>query len=419
MKDIKQKMQKAVDKGKEIFSKALIREKEMTSKLSDRYKDAKAGSTSPMMASPNRAAHWILWCTLGFILIFLLWAKFAVLEEVTVANATVIPLTHVQSIQNMEGGIVKDILVHESDIVQKGQVLVKLDPTRFVSALDEAKARAAALEIKIGRLTAEVEKQPFNVDPTLAKNFPNLVRGEQQLYQSHMSELNEMQSNLDLANKELGLTQPLVKESAASEVDVIHLQRQVIGLKSQIEDFYSKALNDLETARGDYGTLKASMVALQDRLDRTIITSPVHGIVKQIRISTEGGVVLPGTEIMSIVPLEDTLLIEAQVTPSKIGFIYLGAPTLVKITAYDYSTYGGLTGKVEKISADTITDPKGRSYYQVRIKTDKNYVRGPTDPLYIIPGMTASVNILTGKKTVLDYLLTPLIRAKDNALRER
>jgi adhesin transport system membrane fusion protein len=161
------------------------------------------------------------------------------------------------------------------------------------------------------------------------------------------------------------------------------------------------------------------MVALQDRLDRTTIRAPMKGIIKEIRIPTEGGVVLPGQEIMSVIPIEKNLLIEAQVKPAQIGFIRIGETALVKVTAYDYSIYGGLQGVVKEISADTIKNQQGRSFYLVRIKTDKDYLRTPENPLYIIPGMTASVDIQTGKRTVLDYLLTPLERAKENALRER
>jgi len=393
--------------------------KEMANKLGVRIKEIQATSTPLSISAPRPFAHWILWTSLVCIMVFLVWAKFAVLEEVTVAEATVIPLTHVQSIQNMEGGIIKDIPVHENDIVDKGQVLVDLDPTRFISALNEAKAKAASLQIKIARLNAEVNKQPFHVDQSLQQLYPSLVISEQQLYQANSDQMSEMQKSYDLAEKELELTQPIEKQGAASAVDIIHLQRQALALKAQINDFYSHSLDQLNAARGDLDTLQASMVALQDRLDRTTIRAPMKGIIKEIRIPTEGGVVLPGQEIMSVIPIEKNLLVEAQVKPSQIGFIRIGEPALVKVTAYDYSIYGGLDGIVKEISADTIKDPQGRSFYLVRISTNRDYLRTPENPLYIIPGMTASVDILTGKRTVLDYLLTPLVKAKENALRER
>ncbi len=393
--------------------------KEMANKLGGKIKEIQATSTPLSISAPRPFAHWILWVSLACILVFLVWAKFAVLEEVTVAEATVIPLTHIQSIQNMEGGIIKDIPVHENDIVDQGQVLVVLDPTRFVSALDEAKSKAASLQIKIAGLSAEINKQPFEIDPALRTKYPNLVKNEEQLYQDRVEQMSEMQNSYSLAQKELQLTQPIEKQGAASAVDIIHLQRQALALKAQINDFYSHSLDELNAARGDLSTLEASMIALQDRLDRTTIRSPVKGIVKQIRIPTVGGVVLPGQEIMSVIPIEKNLLVEAEVKPSQIGFIRIGETALVKVTAYDYSIYGGIEGTVKEISADTIKNQQGKSFYLVRIKTSKDYLRSPENPLYIIPGMTASVDILTGKRTVLDYLLTPIIKAKENALRER
>lgn len=394
-------------------------DKPVIKKLGDKFKSMRQNSMPLSMTSPNRYTHWILWATLGFIVIFLIWAKFAVLEEVTVAEGTVIPLTHVQSIQNMEGGIIKEISVHENDIVNKGQVLAVLDPTRFQSALNEADSRQAALQIQIARLNAEIQNVPFVVDMKLQREYPSLYQTEMQLYKSRQQQLTEMRNNYDLAQKELNMTKPVVSEGAAAEVDVLHLQRQALSLKSQLDDFYSHALDDLNTAKSNLGTLQASMVELQDRVTRTTLRSPVRGIVKEIRTPSTGGVVLPGMEIMTIIPLEDSLLVEAEVKPSQIGFVKIGAQAMVKITAYDYSVYGGLQGVVKQVSADTIKNPEGRSFYLVRIKTDRNYLRTPQDPLYIIPGMTASVDILTGKRTVLDYILTPLVKAQENALRER
>lgn len=383
------------------------------------YQKVKASSIPLYVSAPRPIAHWMLWTTLIFIIIFLIWAKFAVLEEVTVAQATVIPLSHVQTIENMEGGILKKILVHEGDIVQKGQVLMYLDPTRFLSALHEAQAHILSLKMKINRLSAVVDSKIFTVDPTLLKQFPSETSNEYQLYLSQEDQIKQIKESYVLAKKEYDMTKPLVKDGAASEVDVLHLQRQVVDLQNQIDDFYSHARSELESAKADLATASASLLAIQDRVDRTTIRSPVRGIIKQIKLDTASGVTLPGSEIMSIVPLDDTLLVEAQVKPSDIGFIHTGESATVKITAYDYSIYGGLTGTVQDISADTITTQKGESYYLVRIKTQKNYLRTKDNPLYIIPGMTATVHILTGNKSVLDYLLSPILKAKENALRER
>lgn len=379
---------------------------------------------NPYKNTPTQtSAHLILWFTFLFVATFLIWAKFAVLEEVTVANATVIPLSHVQTIQNMEGGIIKNIPVHEGDIVEKGQVLVNLDPTRFISALNEARARDVALQIKITRLIAETSQQEFML-PTDLKNTKNPVilsqiKGAEELFKAHQNQLSQLNSNLALLQRELDMTKPLVSEGAASEVEVLHLERQALDIKNQIDQFYAHALDELSTAKGEHASLQASMLALQDRLNRTTIRSAVRGIIKQIRIATVGSVVPPGAEIMSVVPLDSSLLVEAQVKPSDIGFIHAGESAMVKITAYDFAVYGGLNGYVDRVSADTITDAKGHSYYIVRIKTDRNYLRTASNPLYIIPGMTATVSILTGRRTVLNYLISPLIRAKENALKER
>jgi len=380
-------------------------------------------NTSPIRSPIQNSAHLVLWITFTFIVIFLIWSNFAVLEEVTVATATVIPLSHVQSIQNMEGGIIKDIAVHEGDIVEKSQILVVLDPTRFTSALNESRAKDIALQIKIARLAAESANKPFILPPDLnSNNNPTVtseIKAQQDLYKSRQDQLKQLQANKALVQQELSMTKPLVGKGAASLVEVIHLERQLLDIQNQIDQFYTHALDDLTAAKGDHASLQAAMLALQDRLNRTTIRATTKGIVKQIKIATIGSVVPPGAEIMSIVPLEDKLLVEAQVKPSDIGFIHSGESVTVKITAYDFTVYGGLTGYVDRVSADTITDARGHSYYIVRVKTDKNYLRTASNPLYIIPGMTATVSILTGKRTVLNYLISPLIRAQENALRER
>jgi len=374
--------------------------------------------------SPVRtSAHLILWTSFICFFLFIIWAKFAVLPEVTVATATVIPVTHVLTIQNMEGGIIKKILVHEGEVVQKDQVIAYLDPTRFLSALDEARARADALQIKIARLTAETDHQPFQIPPDIANTTnPSLqsqIKAEQELLQLHQDQLQKMQQNISLSEQELKMTKPLVSKGAASAVEIMHLERQMLDLKDQMDQFHIKQLDELATAKGDLASLKAATVAIQDRLDRTTIRSTMKGVIKQIRIANAESVVPPSAEIMTIVPLENKLLIEAQVKPSNIGFIHAGQPVTVKITAYDYSIYGGLEGSVNEVSADTVTDAKGHTYYIVRVKTNKNYLGTDKKPLYIIPGMTATVSILTGKKTVFDYLMSPVLKITENAFHER
>lgn len=383
-----------------------------------------ADSHSRHVKGASVMAHVTLWACVLFLVLFLIWANFAVLDEVTVGEGKVIPASQVQVIQNLEGGIVKQILVHEGQIVQKGEVLMLLDDTRFASDYQETQTKEIALEAKIARLSAVIDNKAFSIAPQLQTRAPDLVKHEYELYKSQMNEELQLRQTYLLNKKELDLTQPLVTKGAASDVEVLRLERQVADAQGQIDAFLSRTLQDLNTAKADLLSLNASLGQYQDRLKRTTIRSPVKGIVKQIKITTVGGVSQPGMDLMEVVPLEDTLLVEAQIKPKDIGFIHVGQEAMVKISAYDFSIYGGLKGKVEEISADSLntvspTNPKGESYYLVRVRTHQNYLESKKGPLFIIPGMMASVDILTGRKSVLDYLLKPIIKAKQNALRER
>lgn len=368
---------------------------------------------------PSKVTRIILWSFLIFLALALIWAKFAKLDEVTVGEGKVVPSSQIQIIQNLEGGIVKQVYVKEGEMVSKGQLLMQLDKTRFESSFEEGIAKATALQIKIARLQAVIDDQPFALPKTIIDKYPDLVNHENELYNSQNSEEQQLKTSYNLANKEYQLTKPLVDKGAASPVEVIRLERQVSDAQKAIDNFKSKALSDLNDAKADLLALKESNLGLEDRLTRTSIYSPVKGIVKQIKIRTVGGVSQPGMELMEIVPLDDTLLVEAKIKPRDIGFIRPKQKATVKISAYDYSIYGGLQGYVEDISADTITNEKGDSFYLIRVRTDKNYLGTKQKPLYIIPGMMASVDILTGKKTVLEYLLKPIFKARERALRER
>ncbi len=217
------------------------------------------------------------------------------------------------------------------------------------------------------------------------------------------------------------MTAPLVNKGAVSEVELLRIKRSENEIKSKILIFKRQALSELNKAKSELSALKESYVADKDRVNRTTVRAPLKGIIKQIKINTIGGVIKPGMDILEIVPLDDTLLIEAKIRPQDIGFIHPQQKAMVKITAYDYSIYGGLEGKVEHISADTIVDDKDNSYYLIQVRTNKNYLKGKhkDKSLYIIPGMLASVDILTGKKSVLEYLLKPILKAREKALRER
>jgi adhesin transport system membrane fusion protein len=367
-------------------------------------------------------AHIIIWTAALFIIMAIAWAHYAILDEVTTGQGKVIPSSEVQIIQNLEGGIIKKIFIKEGEIVKQDQILMQIDNTRFMSSYAEAEKKIDALQLEIIRISAEVNKTKPVFPENIKISHPNLVLTQQSLYESRMRELNQLQISLDLAQKELDMTRPLLKNGSVSEVEVIRLDRTVNEIKGSIDKFNSDELDKLNKARGDLSALIEANKADKDRLTRTTVRSPVYGIIKQIKTTTIGGVVQPGSDLIEIVPLDDTLLIEAKIRPSDIGFIHPGQNAMVKLTAYDYSIYGGLEGIVEQISADTIvdeTDKKNDSFYVIRVRTDKNHLGTDEKPLPIIPGMLATVDILTGKKSVLEYILKPILKAKQSALRER
>lgn len=372
--------------------------------------------------NPRIFTHIILWASGVFLLLALLWANYAILDEVTTGLGKVIPSSEIQIIQNLEGGIIKNIFIKEGEIVKKDQILMQIDNTRFMSSYAEAQKKIDSLQLEIIRINAETNKTIPVFPENIKKNQPDLVQNQESLYASQMGELKHLQTSLELAQQELNMTKPLLKSGSVSEVEVIRLERAVSEIQGNIDKFNSDELKILNKARGDLSALLEAYKADKDRLTRTTVRSPVYGIIKQIKTTTIGGVIQPGNDIIEIVPLDDTLLIEAKIRPSDIGFIHPKQKAIVKITAYDYSIYGGLEGVVEQISADTIideTDKKNESYYVIRVRTFKNHLGTDAKPLPIIPGMLATVDILTGQKSVLQYILKPILKAKQNALRER
>lgn len=371
----------------------------------------------------SKTSHKLLWASAIFVIIFLVWSYFATLEEVTSSLGKVIPSKQIQVIQNLEGGIVKEILVHQGQIVQKGQVIAYLNRTQFQGDYNGAKQKEDSLNIKIMRLQAQVDNKPFIVPAELQEAEPDLYASEMTLYQNQIKQLQELQGRSDLIQKEITMTSPLIKSGDVSKVELIHLQESMAEIQTQIYTFKSTALDELTKTKAEFNSLKSDIAGLQDKLNRTTIRSPVKGVINEIYVNTVGGVLKPGENLIDIVPLGDTLLIEAKVRPSDIGFIHTGQQAMVKVTAYDYSIYGGLTGTVEYISSDTLKDekdPKQEYYYQIHVRTQKNYLMAKDNKkLYIMPGMTASVDILTGHKTVLDYILKPILKARQSALRER
>ena len=370
----------------------------------------------------------VIWIIVLGLVALLVWAWFFKLEEVSTGSGKVIPSSKEQIIQSLEGGILTKLNVKEGDIVAKDQVLAQLDPTRLQSVVGESQSLLTSAQATSARLTAEVNGTPLTF-PEAVRKEPALVHAETALYQSRRANLEESLSGLSqalaLVNQELVMTEPLVAKGAASEVEVLRLKRQANELKNRMTDirtqYYVKAREELSKANTDIETQQQVVMGRNDTLNRTVFKAPVRGVVKEITVTTLGGVIPQGGKLMTIVPLDEQLLIEARISPRDIAFIHPGQEALVKVTAYDYSIYGGLEGKVTIISPDTLRDEVKQDQFYYRV-----YIRTNTDKLYnkagksfsITPGMVATVDIRTGQKTVMDYLLKPFNKARE-ALRER
>jgi membrane fusion protein, adhesin transport system len=422
---------------------------------------------------PPLQAYALILSVFAFFVVGLLWANWAILDEVTSGEGRVIPSSQIQVVQNLEGGIVKDILVHEGDIVNQDQVLLNIDNSAFVASFGEMRAKYFGLMAAVARLVAETQQSAPVFPPELLAEEPKIAQGEQALFLARQSELQaqlsvlgqqlqqreqeltelknkheHLQQSVSLVKKEIAINAPLVRNGVVPEVEAIKLERQLNDLSGDMQaaglaipraesavrevnkrieekylTFRSDAQKELAQRQTELKTISESITAARDRVERTEVRSPVHGIVKQVKVATIGGVVKPGMDLVEIVPLDDTLLVEAKVRPRDIAFIKPNQDAIVKVTAYDFAIYGGLKAKVERISADAIEDDqrsqRPETYYKIVVRTDRNHLGSPQEPLPIIPGMVASVDILTGKKSVLDYLLKPILRGREKAMHER
>ena len=402
------------------------------------------------------------------LIIFLLivWAAFAPLDEVARGEGKVIPSSQLQIIQSFDGGVVQEVLVREGQVVEKGDLLLRIDPTRFISTFRENRAEYVSLQARAARLQALTSNTVLVFAEDLLTDAPDIVNHERSLYESNRKELDEQLSisrsqldqrseelnevrakltqvtrALELASQELKVTKPLLASGAISEVEILRLEGEVSNARGEREQALSqesrlilavqesegklretellasnKWRNELSEVLSKIASLSETSTGLADKIKYAEIRSPVRGTVQRVFTNTVGGVVQPGHEVVEMVPLDDQLLIEAKVSPKDIAFLHPGLEAIVKFTAYDFVVYGGLKGKVEHISPDTITDEKERTFYIVRVRTE----RAGFDPsLPIMPGMMTQVDILTGKKTVLAYLLKPVLRAQQNAMTER
>lgn len=370
----------------------------------------------------------VIWGCALMLACFIGWAAWFEVVEVSTGTGKVVPSSREQVIQSMEGGILEQLNVSEGALVESGQILAQLDPVKNQSNVGESAAKYRAALASVNRLQAEVSEKPLTFDPSL-RDFPELIRAETELYQTRRKGLAEtldgIQSSLKLVRSELAITENLAKIGASSRVEVLRLTRQ----RSELElkatearsDYMVRAREDLAKANAEAQMLEAVIRGRTDSLSRLTLRSPVRGIVKDIEVSTIGGVIAPNGQVMQIVPLDEQLLIETRISPRDIAFIHPGQAAKVKITAYDYSIYGSLDGEVVTISPDTIQDEAKPEifYYRVFIRTASDELRNKAGKRFaIVPGMIATVDIRTGEKTVLDYLIKPLNRARE-ALRER
>jgi adhesin transport system membrane fusion protein len=394
------------------------------------------------------------------------WAAVSRIDEVARGEGKVIPSRQLQVLQSLDGGVVSEILVREGDMVEPEQMLLTIDQTRFVSSVRESRVQILALQAKAARLKALAENTPFAMPPEVTREDPKTAEEERRLYESRRSELgtaqmiarqqlSQRQQELaeararytqaaqayQLTSKELGVTRPLTASGAVSEVELIRLERdasrfrgerdmaaaQISRTQSAITEashkieevalaFRNEAGKELTETMARLNSLSESSVGLADKVERAVLRSPVKGTVNRLLVNTVGGVVQPGKDVVEVVPLEDTLLLEARVQPRDIAFLHPGQKAMVKFTAYDFAIYGGLEGQLEHIGADTVVDEKGNAFYMVRVRTNRPDL-GSNLP--IIPGMVAEVDIITGEKSILSYLLKPVLRAKARAFTER
>lgn len=394
-----------------------------------------ADSKEALLTQSTPVAGFILYAILGFLVIGLIWSYFAVIEQATVAEGKVIPVSEAKVIQSLDGGIISEIPVYEGNRVHKGQIILKFDDTRYKADYRQAQEKYFTLIAAIARLNAETQGlSRVDFPKELKEQHADLIFTENKLFlakkQSLEQEMHELNKNYQLSKHMIEMYEPLLKRGIVPKIDYFRAQQSYNEIKHSmlvLEDKYRQdALTELNQRKGELAMVIESLQVLKDKMQRTILYSPVNGIIKKIYFHTIGAVVQTGQPIMEIVPIEDYLIIQARIRPSEIAFIKEGQSATVKISAYDFSIYGSLTGHVSYISPDTLEENKNSpvldkdaaSYYLVNIRTEKNHLGTDQHPLPILPGMNATVHIKTGQKTILDYILKPLIKARQESLRE-
>ncbi|HBN23012.1 MAG TPA: HlyD family type I secretion periplasmic adaptor subunit [Holosporales bacterium] len=417
----------------------------------------------------NQIAPLLLLTIILTFVILIIWAAFSEIDEITRGEGTIIPSTKLQVVDHLEGGIIQNIHIHEGDIVKKGQLLLNIDNTIARARFSEGRTLYYRFIASVARLRAQISGELFTIPQEVEEKAPLEAEDAMRLYKAHLEDLKSDQLIADqeveqkqqefneLASRTKELTMqrslisekvekiaPLVKQKLEPEITLTdlkiresELRSEVASLKSNIArakaavlqaeqrarqvpiKFKAENWNELKDVNNKLAAAKGSFTSEGDRFSRTEVRSPVHGIIKQLLVTTVGGVVQPGEDLVEIVPLEDTLLIEAKINPKDIAFLRPGLQASVKITAYDYAVYGDLKGELIRVSADSITDDQGNIFYKAYLKTEGTILSKTKKVLPIMPGMISSVDILTGKKSVLNYLLKPILKAKQRALTER
>ena len=406
--------------------------KEQTSSISAADAAFMDDVSESLLAQTTPGSRIVTYMVLLVMLVGITWAHFARVEEITKGEAKIVSKSREQIIQSLEGGILAAMSAQEGDVVERGQVLLKIDPTRANASYREALSKVISLKATIARLRAEAYGEALVFDAQV-REFEDEVASETRAFNARRRALEEGVASLEqsyaLSMREINLAQPLAAKGLLSDVELLRMRRQANDIRSQIVErrnrYRSDANSELVKLEMELSQTSENLVGRADVVERTTITAPVRGTVKNVRVNTVGGVIQPGEHILEIVPLEDQLLVEGKIRPSDVAFLRPGLPATVKITAYDYGIYGGLNGTVELISPDTLKDEEkgaaGRpdsTYYRVTVLTDKSVLEAGGKELPIIPGMIASVEIRTGEKTVLEYLLKPVLKTRE-AFRER
>ncbi len=425
-------------------------------------------SSAILVKTPSRVSKVIkIW--LITIFLFILWASLAEIDEITRGDGDVIPYGQNQVIQNLEGGIVEAILVKEGQIVKRGEVILKINNAKSISTSKTNEMKFQELKAKRLRLFAEANQLEFKeiktTSPELKKqiilakelydsdklefsakdnSFIEQINQRKQEYKEAKARVGSLTKSLDYVLEEIAMTAPMVREGVKSKVDFLKLKREANGIENDIEAaqlslprlasaiteyrqkrieskqlFINSAKKELNEVTAEISRLQTQQIAFSDQVDRTMVKSPVEGIVQKLFINTVGGVIKPGADLVEIVPTNEKLYLEIKIKPSDIAFLHPGAEAKIKVSAYDYAIHGGLIGKVVNISPDTITDKKDNTFYLIHVETEKNYLGTKEYPLKIIPGMTVSVDIVTGQKTVMQYILKPILKSKQYVFSER